>query len=121
MRNRSANTLRGGSLQRSNWGGFRLVLQAGDKVIDAIDYTDILCPIYVCQRPYCAEHTRSHQNSEVKQRKARSVLGWGTAWEVLRMLLALVSGLIPNASVLFCAGTHTVLRFLEAKRRVDTN
>ena len=81
MRNRSANTLRGGSLQRSNWGGFRLVLQAGGKVIDAIDYTDILCPIYVCQRPYCAEHTRSHQNSEVKQRKARSVLGWGTAWE----------------------------------------
>ena len=67
-----------------------MVLQAGDKVIDAIDYTDILCPIYVCQRPYCAEHTRSHQNSEVKQRKARSVLGWGTAWEVLRVLLAFV-------------------------------
>ena len=100
MRNSSANTLRGGSLQRSNWGGFRLVLQAGDKVIDAIDYTDILCPIYVCQRPYCAEHTRSHQNSEVKQRKARSVLGWGTAWEVLRVLLAFPCTVIPNASVL---------------------
>ena len=41
-----------------------------------------------CQRPYCVEYTRSHPNSEVKQRKARSVLGWGTAWEVLRVLLA---------------------------------
>ena len=40
------------------------------------------------QRPYSVEHTRSHPNSEVKQPKARSVLGWGTAWEVLRVLLA---------------------------------
>ena len=40
------------------------------------------------QRPYSVEHTRSHLNSEVKQPKARSVLGWGTAWEVLRVLLA---------------------------------
>ena len=43
---------------------------------------------YLRQRPYCVEYTRSHPNSEVKQRKARSVLGWGTAWEVLRVLLA---------------------------------
>ena len=42
----------------------------------------------VRQRPYCAECTRSHPNSEVKQRKARIVLGWGTAWEVLRVPLA---------------------------------
>jgi hypothetical protein len=40
------------------------------------------------QRPYSVEHTRSHLNSEVKQPKARSVLGWGTAWEVLRVPLA---------------------------------
>ena len=40
------------------------------------------------QRPYCVEYTRSHPNSEVKRRKARSVLGWGTAWEVLRVPLA---------------------------------
>ena len=40
------------------------------------------------QRPYSVENTRSHLNSEVKQPKARSVLGWGTAWEVLRVLLA---------------------------------
>jgi hypothetical protein len=40
-----------------------------------------------CQRPYCVESTRSHSNSEVKLRKARSVLGWGTAWEALRVLL----------------------------------
>ena len=41
-----------------------------------------------CQRPHSAESTRSHSNSEVKQLEARSVLGWGTAWEVLRVLLA---------------------------------
>ena len=44
----------------------------------------------VRQRPYCAECTRSHPNSEVKQRKARIVLGWGTAWEVLRVPLAFI-------------------------------
>ena len=43
---------------------------------------------YLRQRPYCVEYTRSHPNSEVKQRKARSVLGWGTAWEALRVPLA---------------------------------
>ena len=42
------------------------------------------------QRPYCVEYTRSHPNSEVKLRKARSVLGWGTAWEALRVLLAFI-------------------------------
>ena len=40
------------------------------------------------QRPYCDECTRSHPNSEVKHHKARSVLGWGTAWEALRVPLA---------------------------------
>ena len=45
-------------------------------------------PTHFRQRPYYVEYTRSHPNSEVKQRKARSVLGWGTAWEVLRVLLA---------------------------------
>ena len=30
--------------------------------------------------------------SEVKQRRARSVLGWGTAWEDLRVLSALRLG-----------------------------
>ena len=47
---------------------------------------------YFRQRPYSVEHTRSHLNSEVKQPKARSVLGWGTAWEVLRVLLAFLFG-----------------------------
>ena len=118
MRNRSANTLRGGSLQRSNWGGFRLVLQAGDKVIDAIDYTDILCPIYVCQRPYCAEHTRSHQNSEVKQRKARSVLGWGTAWEALRVLLTFRAQMDLLCE---CCGEDTLLKKSRQKSIMQIN
>ena len=40
------------------------------------------------QRSCFVEHTRSHPNSEFKRRKARSVLGWGTAREALRVLLA---------------------------------
>ena len=40
------------------------------------------------QRPYFVEYTRSHPNSEVKRRKARPKLGWGTAREALRALLA---------------------------------
>ena len=51
---------------------------------------------YFRQRPYSVEYTRSHLNSEVKQPKARSVLGWGTAWEVLRVLLAFLFGFLPT-------------------------
>ena len=42
----------------------------------------------VRQRPYRNEHTGSLPNSEVNRCRARSVLGWGTAWEVLGVLLA---------------------------------
>ena len=41
-----------------------------------------------CQRPYRVENTGSLPNSAVKQRRARLVLGWGTAWESLGVLLA---------------------------------
>ena len=34
-------------------------------------------------RPYHDEHTRSRLITEVKHRRARIVLGWGTAWEHL--------------------------------------
>ena len=34
-------------------------------------------------RPYHDEHTRSRPITEVKHRRARIVLGWGTAWEHL--------------------------------------
>ena len=43
---------------------------------------------YSCQRPYRVECTGSLPNSEVKRRRARSVPGWGTAREALRVLLA---------------------------------
>ena len=39
-------------------------------------------------RPYYVENTGSLPNSEVKRRKARLVLGSGTAWEPLRVLTA---------------------------------
>ena len=41
------------------------------------------------RRPYRVECTGSLSTSEVKQHRARSVLGWGTAWEDLRVLSAL--------------------------------
>ena len=40
------------------------------------------------QRPYRDENTGSLPNSAVKHHRARLVLGWGTAWESLGVLLA---------------------------------
>ena len=40
------------------------------------------------KRPYRNEYAGSLPNSEANRSRARSVLGWGTAWEVLRVLLA---------------------------------
>ena len=48
-------------------------------------------PETCCRRPYRVECTGSVLTSEVKQRRARSVLGWGTAWEDLRVLSAFLS------------------------------
>ena len=42
----------------------------------------------ICWRPYRIECTGSLLTSEVKRRRARLVLGWGTAWEDLRVLPA---------------------------------
>ena len=42
------------------------------------------------RRPYRVECTGSLQTSEVKRRRARLVLGWGTAREDLRVLSAFV-------------------------------
>lgn len=43
-------------------------------------------------RPYSNECTASHLNCAVKHWKVWLVLGWGTAWEYLQMLMALFSG-----------------------------
>ena len=42
-----------------------------------------------CRRPYHVECTGSLLTSEVKRHRARLVLGWGIAWEDLRVLSAL--------------------------------
>ena len=55
-------------------------------------------------RPYFADCTGPHPNSEVKRRKARSVLGWGTAWEALRVPLTFS----PYSVVLCCRFVFTV-------------
>ena len=49
------------------------------------------------QRPYCVECTGSLPNSEVKPRKARIVLGWVTAREVLRVLLTFLLARLNHA------------------------
>ena len=46
-------------------------------------------PAHICRRPYHVECTGSLLTSEVKRHSARLVLGWGTAWEDLRVLSAL--------------------------------
>ena len=53
-----------------------------------------------CRRPYRVECTGSLLTSEVKQRRARSVLGWGTAWEDLRVLSAFRLAFDPKG--VFC-------------------
>ena len=50
---------------------------------------------FSCQRPYHAEYTSSRPITEVKQRRAQSVLGWVTAWEHW-VLLALLFLLLAN-------------------------
>ena len=49
-----------------------------------------------CLRPYRVECTGSLSTSEVKQHRARLVLGWGTAWEDLRVLSAFYVARLPG-------------------------
>ena len=46
-----------------------------------------------CWRPYRVECTGSLPTSEVKRHRARLVLGWGTAWEHLKVLPAFSKGI----------------------------
>ena len=48
------------------------------------------------RRPYRVECTGSLLTSEVKQHRARLVLGWGTAWEDLRVLSAFLPGFVHH-------------------------
>ena len=54
------------------------------------------------RRPYRVEYTGSLSTSEVKQHRARLVLGWGTAWEDLWVLSA-----FPSARPLRWMGLHS--------------
>ena len=46
--------------------------------------------LHCCHRPHSNECTASHLNCAVKHWKVWLVLGWGTAWEYLQMLMALL-------------------------------
>ena len=54
-------------------------------------------PSNIRQRPYHVESTGSRPITEVKQRRARLVLGWVTAWEP-RVLLAYIFALFAPVS-----------------------
>ena len=62
--------------------------------------------VFSCQRPYHVEHTGSRPITEVKQRRARLVLGWVTAWEPRVLLIfcfwRAFFGLYFNLSWLLC-------------------
>ena len=70
--------------------------------------------IKTCQRPYCVEHTGSHPNSEVKRHKARIVLGWVTAREVLWVLLAFLARLFPVQNISAVGSRNTGCLLLSA-------
>ena len=72
-----------------------------------IKWYDILYTVKCRCRPYSVEYTGSHLNSEVNQRKARVVLGWGTPRELLRVLTAFISSKSINLI------THTFSIFLQ--------
>ena len=80
----------------------------------------ISCPIpavklfclfhHICCRPYHVECTGSLPTSEVKRHRARLVLGWGTAWEDLRVLTAFTwSNMTVQPNVGANNNTHTQL------------
>ena len=73
---------------------------------------DIITNIWNRWRPYRVECTGSLPTSEVKRRRARLVLGWGTAREDLRVLLAFSNCLCSNLHVYrSCAAQKVVAGF----------
>ena len=62
-----------------------------------------------CQRPYRVECTGSLPNSEVKRRRARSVPGWGTAREALRVLLAFIIILVTITLICDSGQKHKIV------------
>ena len=74
----------------------------------------ISCPIpavklfclfhHICCRPYHVECTGSLPTSEVKRHRARLVLGWGAAWEDLRVLTAIYNARVIKLPWWFSSG-----------------
>jgi hypothetical protein len=56
-----------------------IILHTVAKFFDILQF--VLCIAYIRLRPYHVEYTSSRPITEVKQRRARLVLGWVTAWE----------------------------------------
>ena len=60
------------------------MMWCGDLVVLADSLVGYICDYVACLsclRPYHVENTGSRPITEVKQRRARLVLGWVTAWE----------------------------------------
>ena len=77
-----------------------LWLGGGGRMGDGRKMRASLAELLFCRRrPYRVECTGSLSTSEVKQRRARLVLGWGTAWEDFRVLSAFRSSACTLARV----------------------
>ena len=72
-------------------------------------------------RPYRFKYTGSLLNSEVKWHRAWPVLGWGTAWEALKVLPAFFSFffLVPNIKLKDNYYTHIIQ--VDAKKNITSS
>ena len=75
--------------------------------------------LYLCQRPYHAEYTSSRPITEVKQRRAPSVLGWVTAWEH-GVLLAFFFEYFKNSAFSGCKISEPIFLALKGLFRFES-
>ena len=78
----------------SVWGGCRHFISRSSPfaVSLSLEFKENRHALF-CWRPYRVECTGPLLTSEVKRHRARLVLGWGTAWEHLRVLPAFSKGI----------------------------
>ena len=89
--------------------------------------------VYICnfslhlrQRPYHVENTGSRPITEVKQRRARLVLGWVTAWEHWVLLVSLFAHFSPYVLQSVVGGCNAIGHLFwtfqsEPKRLIKTH
>ena len=95
----------------SVWGGGRHFISRSSPfaVSLSLDFKENRHTLF-CWRPCRVECTGSLLTSEVKRHRARLVLGWGTAWEHLRVLPAFSKGIKLMLVISACASARACAR-----------